>query len=130
MTEQELYDSYQFKLIKKILKREFKWIKDVKIDGDPNRFTRLIFLELIIDPFELAEEEGLEVASYIKKNRPDFVMYLSVFFKEDRENPILSNLIRELDDVVENTSKNPAIPQELKLDSSRLFSIGKFTYLG
>jgi hypothetical protein len=130
MTEQEIYDSYEFKLVRKILKKEFKWIKDIRLSGDPNRYSTLIFVTIIMDPFECAEEEGLTVAHYIKKNKPAEVMSFPVFFSESINNPLVSNIQDEIENVFKDIKKNPSIPNELKLKSGHRFDAGYFEYLG
>jgi hypothetical protein len=130
MTEQEIYDSYEFKLVKKILKKEFKWIKDVKLDGDPDKYKSLIFLEVSIDPFECAEEEGLTVAHYIRKNVPEDIGHLGTYFKESMGNPLIKNIEDEMENVCKNIKTNPAIPQELKLKRDSRFDVNRYIYLG
>ena len=130
MTEQEIYDSYEFKLVRKILKKEFKWIKDVRLSGDPNRYSSLIFVAIIMDPFECAEIEGLTVANYIKKNQPAEIMHFCVFFTESPHHPLITNILDEIENVFKDVKKNPSIPNELKLKSGHRFDAGDFIYLG
>ena len=130
MTEQEIYDSYEFKLVRKILKKEFKWIKDVRLSGDPNRYSTLIFVSIIMDPFECAEEEGLTVANYIKKNRPSDVISFPVFFSESINHPLVTNIEKEIENIFKDVKKNPSIPNELKLKSGHRFDADDFKYLG
>jgi hypothetical protein len=130
MTEEEIYNHPEFKLAKKILKREFKWIKDLRLDGDPNRYERLIFLDIIMNPFECAEIEGLNVAYYVTKNKPNDVSIFSVFFAENSDNPIIQNIIKEIDKVFIDVNKSPALPDEYKMKDKRQFTHGMFSYLG
>jgi len=130
MTEQEIYNHPEFKLIKRILKREFKWIKDVRLDGDPNTYGSVFFLEIVMDPFECAEEEGLTVAHYIHKNIPEKVMYFSVFFVETGEHPIVSNITNEIEKVSDEVKYSPALPEEYKMKTKKSFRIGDYLYEG
>lgn len=130
MTEEEIYNHPEFKLAKKILKREFKWIKDLRLDGDPNRYERLIFLDIVMDPFECAETEGLEVASYVTKNKPNDVSVFSVFFKGPSDNPIIKNIVREIEAVFTDVNTSPALPDEYKMKNRRQFAHGMYSYLG
>ena len=54
MTYQQLMDNYEFKIAKKMLKREYPWIKDVVIREDEINKWNLIFLDVTIDPYELS----------------------------------------------------------------------------
>ena len=130
MTEQEIYDSYEFKLVKKILKKEFKWIKDIRLDGDPTRYVNLIFLEVIMDPFECAEEEGLTVAHYIKKNTPENFGHLGTFFVEPIGIPLIKNIEDEMEQICKSVKTNPAIPQELRFKRQARFDVNTYIYLG
>ena len=130
MTEEEIYNHPEFKLSKRILKREFKWIKDLKLDGDPNRYEILIFLEIIMDPFECAESEGLEVANYIKKNTPANLSAFSVYFRENDDNPIIKNIIKEVENVFKDVNTSAAIPDEYKMKNGKRFTYGNFIYTG
>ena len=47
LTEEMIYDNYEFKLLKKTLKKSYKWVKDMVLDGDPNKYDTIVFLELI-----------------------------------------------------------------------------------
>ncbi len=57
ITYEELMDNYEFKVSKKMLMREYPWIKDVtyKNPEDINKYN-LIFIDIVVDPYELAEE--------------------------------------------------------------------------
>jgi hypothetical protein len=126
MTEQEILNSFQFKLIRKMLRKEFKWIKDLELDGDPNRYDSTIFLQIVMDPFQCAEEEGLTVAMYVHKNTPMDCGTLSVFFNESYENPLIVNIKDEIKDIVYDGNRNVSIPEDLKLPNKKVFSVGNF----
>ena len=55
MTEEELYDNYEFKVTKRALMREFPFIKNVYVK-DPatiDQYKSFIFLDADINPYEL-----------------------------------------------------------------------------
>lgn len=136
VTKEEVESSYEFKLMKKILKNEFPWIKDVRTPSEEeiNQYG-LIFLDIVIDPFILQKELEWPLSSYMK-------MYLTGVFASD-QNPyvysssylniiydILREEAKEVHDEVEKTmrsiSTSPAVPQDLKLGKDRSFAIGSF----
>lgn len=130
MTEEEVMNHPEFKMVRKIMKREFKWIKDVILDGDPARYSSLVFLEVIMDPWECAEIEGLHVASYIKKNDKVWnSMSFSTMFKEDYGTPIVTKIKDELENICISVHKSPAFPKEFKMENHK-FSIGNFSVVG
>jgi len=126
MTEEEVYNTLEFKLLKKLLKKEFKWIKDIRLSGDPNRYSSTVFLDIIIDPWKMAEEEGLHVAVYIRKGKQETFTSIATFFTETRDNPILATIEKELEDVPRQIHKTAALPEEYKL-KGKIFDISKYS---
>lgn len=137
VTPNEVENNYEFKLMKKVLRQEFPWIKDVLVpnDEDINKYN-LIFLQLVIDPFMLQQEVGLPLERWIKRylsdplhtntNRPYAYIsaYISTMFNGDRD------ITRDLHDDVEKTmrsvGRSAAIPHDLKLRKGRAFSPGEY----
>jgi len=126
MTEEEVYNTLEFKLIRKILKKEFKWVKDVRLSGDPNRYNLTVFLELVIDPWEMAEEEGLHPAIYLKKGKQESFMSIATFFIETRDNPIIVALTKEIENVPRQVHSTPSLPDEYKL-RGKIFDISSYS---
>lgn len=127
MTEQEIYNNQEFKTLRKILKKEFKWIKDVRLKGDPNKYSSLVFLEAIIDPWEFAEEENFTIAPYVRKDRELDFTGLSVFVNESSNDPILRSIENEIDKIIRDLHNTQALPSEYKLKDKR-FSLDYFSY--
>jgi len=119
MTKEEIINNYEFKLTKKTLLRQFPWIKDMVPSDDSDGYKSLCFVDIIIDPFELGEQEGWEVASYVSpvssifKYRGFNSPYLSTFY-EHRDGP--SELEKQIENEMTMIHKTPAIPIDLKLD--------------
>ena len=139
VTQKEVEDSYEFKLIKRILKQEFPWIIDVKVPSDEeiDKYA-LIFVDLIIDPFILQRKEGWPFNSYMRSYfNPQFAFmmgnkdytyqssYLSTIYNiaRDESGPIE----REIESTLRSVQKSPAIPSDLKLGKDRSFAIGSYT---
>lgn len=127
MTLEELYDNYQFKVVKKALMREYPWIKDVFVkESDLNNYG-VIFYNLDIDPIMLGEQMGWEITPWVKtaaeRGKEYHAMYLSLFFdkvsfEETKE------IHNELNDLANSVGKSPAFPKDLLLKGDRPFSIG------
>jgi len=128
MTEQELYDNYTFKVIKRALMREFPFIKNVYVK-DPDsidKYKSFIFLDVDINPYELSHQYGLKVDpithKYLRRGEPYWAPYLSMFIKSGVEDTYpIKQAINEL---VHSIQKSTAIPQEFKLD--RELDIGSY----
>ena len=128
MTEQELYDNYTFKVVKRALMREFPFIKNVYVK-DPDsidKYKSFIFLDVDINPYELSHQYGLKVDpitnKYLRRGEPYWAPYLSMFIKSGVEDTYpIKQAINEL---VHSIQKSSAIPQEFKLD--RELDIGSY----
>jgi hypothetical protein len=128
MTEQELYDNYTFKVVKRALMREFPFIKNVyvKDPADIDTDKSFIFLDVDINPYELSHQYGLKVDpithKYLRRGEPYWAPYLSMFIKSGVEDTYpIKQAINEL---VHSIQKSSAIPQEFKLD--RELDIGSY----
>lgn len=127
LTLDELYDNYQFKVIKKALMREYPWIKDLWVKEDELNKYGLIFLNIEIDPVMLGEERGWDLTPWVLsayKNGKNYNgMYISLFFDNvDRENT--RDLQNELSVLANSVGKSPAFPKDLLLPGERNFTIG------
>jgi len=120
MTEQELYDNYEFKITKRALMREFPFIKNVYVK-DPatiDNYKSFIFLDVDINPYEMCNQYGLKIDSivnkYLKRGEPYWGPYLSLFVKGGVEQtwPIK----KAISDLMNGIRKSPAMPSELKMD--------------
>lgn len=128
LTKEMLDDVYEFNVLKKVIKRSFPWIKDIKIGEDSINKYSIIFLDFVIDPWELAKEKDEKVKWYVSTKRyingePFWSPYLASFFSDSTFARHESSKIERL---IEKVSKSPAIPKEMKMPSTRKFGIGSF----
>ena len=127
LTYEEFLDNYEFKVAKRMLLREYPWIKDVffRNPEEVNKYN-LIFLDVTFDPFELGEQEGWRLASYVITNvqRGDdfWSPYLSTYFRTNTDDA--RALVQEIDKSLEGIHSSPAIPKEMKLPEHRKLNIG------
>ena len=120
MTEEELYDNYEFKVTKRALMREFPFIKNVYVKDSAtiDQYNSFIFLDADINPYELSHMYGLKVdklvEKYLRRGEPYWGPYLSLFITGGVEDtwPIK----KAIGELIDGIHKSPAIPQELKLD--------------
>ena len=138
MTEEEIYSSKLFNILKRIVKNEHPWIIDIKLDTDPNEYSVTVFVNLIINAETLSKMYGFTFPSW--KTYQKNIMYLSSLplnpSKELKDE--LDELQKELNQIVESISRNSHIPIEyrnvLKKDGKegdspydfKIFAISKF----
>ena len=133
VTKEEVQNSYEFKLTKKIVLREFPWIKDIVLPSDEeiNKYG-LIFCSIYFDPIELQKITGWPFASYMKyyftkDMYPDkpynyISSYLSTIYNVERDET--APIQDDIEKTMKQVAKSPAIPSDLKLGKDRSFSVG------
>ncbi len=119
MTQQEIENNFTYKIVRKVLMREYPWIKDVKLDTEGlEKYPSVIFIELFINPYELANEHGWEVPRWIetaiREGEPYESTLLSLFVKQSREE--VQWLREEIEQTIHHTQNSSAIPQDMRLD--------------
>ena len=138
VTKEEVENSYEFKLTKKIVLREFPWIKDIVLPSDEeiNKYG-LIFCFLYFDPIELQKQEGWPFSSYMKfyfktdqyPDKPYYYIssYLSTIYAVDRG--VTIPVQEDIEKTMRQVSKSPAVPSDLKLGKERYLVPGEFAAL-
>ena len=130
MTEQEVLDNYEFKVAKKMLLREYPWIKSVSLEADKINKWNIIFIDLHIDPYELGREQGWEVLRWvtqtIRRGEPYWSPYLSSFYEGTKMYEVVSPLTDEMNDMLRELHRSPALPIDLRLPGDRKFQVGSF----
>lgn len=128
LTYDDIVNSYEFKLTEKILKREFPWIKRIDIRPEELEKYKIIFLDIYFDPYEFAREKDWLINWYkvgeLHRGESLRESYLTIFFNvsydESRE------VTSEIEETINAVKESNAIPRDLKLPSSRTFSIGSW----
>jgi hypothetical protein len=131
LTREELYNNYEFRVVKKILKDTYPWIKDVIVE-DPNKINQynLLFVDIMIDPYELAQQTDEPVAKYIGSTAfANYFSspYLSTFFTSDLKT--YNKIQDEIDQTLASIHSSSALPSHLKLPKSRKLMAGSFKYI-
>jgi hypothetical protein len=130
MTAQELNDNYEYKITKRALIKEFPFIKDVSVKEEAiNKWSRVIYIDLIIDPFAFAQQYGFRVwgpiINYLRRGENYRSPYISIFIGNSDRVELASPINKAMDELTHGIHKSPAIPHELKLGKELV--IGTFT---
>jgi hypothetical protein len=124
-TPEQIYDVYTFKILKKALKREFPWIKDVFVRQEDLDVYTTIFLNFEFDPTEFSESYGFETKKWLQE-LIDEGKYLDFSYPNlinDMSYEEWKPVRDELRSLIKDVSENPALPDELKF-SGRSIDLG------
>ena len=129
MTAQEIQDNFTYKIVRKVLLREFPWIKDVQLDLEGlEKFDYVIFLDVYINPYILGEERGFEVSHWIEssiRNKEDYsTSVITMYFNGSSDE--MRAVTQELNDTILTTQDSPAIPVDLRLPEDKRFMVGSY----
>jgi len=129
MTKEELENNYTFRVVSKVLKRQFPFITDISVDEeDLSKYKHSIFLNISVNPFVLGQMFGVRVASYVtrtlERGETYQSIYLSIMFGGSASNEMheLQELMRK---VIKNTTESSSIPHEMRVYDKE-FNIGDF----
>jgi hypothetical protein len=128
MTREELENNYTYKVVTRVLKKQFPFITDISVsDEDLSKYKFSIFLQVSINPYILGQMFGVKVRNYVTRTLQEGnnynVLYLTLLF--DRSSSEMNELQELMDKVIENTSTSSSIPHEMRV-VGKGFKIGDF----
>jgi len=121
ISKEELFQNYEWKIIKKIILQEFPWIIDLDVDPSNLEIYSTIFVDLIIDPFVFSDTYNVKIKNYvldqIEKGEKVDELYLSLIFNisEELESEIFDKIYKLVFLVVNSKS----LPDELRFSTFR-----------
>ena len=129
MTQQEIENNYTYKIVRKVLMREFPWIKDVQLDiPGLEKFQYVIFLDIFMNPYELAEDRDFKVGNWIEsaiRNKEDYdTSVITMYFEGSTDE--MREVTQEINDTISATQNSPAIPVDMRLPESKRFMVGTY----
>jgi len=117
MTADEIKDNYEFKVVRRALMKEFPFVKDVIVEDEHlNKFTYIIPVNLLIDPFVIAQQYNVGIKpSYLRmiKNDDKFVSALLDIMFDDRDK--VKDIDMQMDKLSREVHNSRALPNEYKL---------------
>ena len=117
----QVLSSGEFKIIRKILKREFPYIKDVVPSSVLDDYNTVTFLDIILDTPTFEETLGVQMSNIMKGIYKDdiekgtfFTTYLpSVYGRDDKE--ALVDFNDNVRDTLKRINKSSVVPDEMRL---------------
>lgn len=123
MTQEELENNYEFKVIKKAIKQEFPFIVDLVNDPSELNSYNIIFLDAIVDPVKASEyfNSPLNKSTYFwhkyKMGKRSNIYISSVLNMSVEEG---AEFQKEIDNFVDRLHASKHIPEEYKLPNRYL----------
>lgn len=130
MTDRELYNNLQFKLLQKLLIKRFPWVTKLEIPTNIgiNQYSAVIFMDVYLDLKKLKDFYDAEYSDYVSYflSRGDFghsvvfqdgFHYMdSVIKKFEGDDEIKFN--EKLNEILESLNHSPIIPDDQILPKS------------
>ena len=125
MTPEQVKNNYEFKVTKRVLMNELKWIKDVVLEESDLVIYNTIFITIVIDPMLLANQYDWVINRWVN-NIPNYnasspSMIFDIPYGVGEE--YISDPIEK---ILNDVHRSKAIPQELKLPESRSIGVGGY----
>lgn len=118
MNQNSIYNNYEYKLIKRGLKKEFPWIIDIEVNEHVDNYS--IPLNIYIDPYKLQETLNRPLYSWVNRSIVNGEEYKSSYISTIIDIPYSLSVIEIIDPVESvikkiNTLPISALPLNLKL---------------
>lgn len=130
LTPEQVRNKIEYRAVVKILKQKYPFIKKVDFDEDKvNEYETLIFLNVYVNPYELAEYFDAELEDFVPwrmKRGEDFSSAFPSVYLKDKRNPDTKDYEDEVDDALKAIHQSPVIPKDEKLPGSKRFTVNNY----
>jgi hypothetical protein len=118
-TTEEIEDNYEFKVMKRLIKKEFPFITDMKLTDNWSDYNSLFFVDITLSPSLLMELLNIpdtpRATRYLKAFRSE-VPYLTMLFpSEYNEGDKIHNLGKNIQSVMTKIHHSPSMPDDMRL---------------
>lgn len=127
MTVQDVMDTYEFKVAKKVLMDRYPFIIDIAptTDEDIIKYNSLLFVKIFVDGNKIQQyfEAPLRKTIFrdMTKGWEYYTPFLSMMFESNLEvNERTTKVQKDSDILFDKLHKSPAIPNELKIPKKTL----------
>lgn len=132
LTEEDIINSYDFKIACSMIQNEFPWITDCILDTENFKKTNYktnIWVDYVINPFELMREKGWKFNGFIPVlYHEDEIVFtkkdLAVIFDISYDDSYRIKL--KINKIYSDIRDTKVIPQEFKIPEERIFQCGDF----
>jgi hypothetical protein len=122
MTREEIENNYMFRVTKRVLKKEYPFILDMKLTDNWDDYKSLYFVELHIDPTKLMEVLNIPPTQSNMRYLNHWgggVPYITMLFPSKLNvDDMINNLGKSVDKTISKIDSSNAIPDDMKLPRS------------
>ena len=119
MSKEQIEDSYQFKVTKRLIKKEFPFITDMELTYDWDKYKSVIFVDLTFSPTELMKLINIPDTKESRRYLRVFTSaspYLSMYFPSNMEQTEqIRKIASDIEKFMERIHNSPSIPLDMKL---------------
>ena len=118
-TTEEIENNYEFKVVKRLLKKEFPFITDVKLTDNWGDYNSLFFVDVSLNPSLLMEHLNIpdspNATRYLRGYRTS-VAYLTMLFPTSfNKDDSISDLAKKVQSTITRVHQSPSIPDDMRL---------------
>ena len=141
LKEEDVLNSLEWRLLKRSLKDEFDFVKNVMLASTDLNEYNCVFIDIYVDPFKMAEEYNLLPSTHLiygsilakETNRPMKSPFGSSFFDvpgDPKASPYqtLKPFNNDVEDHIAQLRKTEVIPNQYKLPKDRPFCVSQIVF--
>ena len=118
-TKEDIENNYEFKVMRRILKKEYPFITNMTLTDNWDEYISLYFVDITINPTMLMEvlniPDSPNSTRYIRRYN-DSVAYLSMLFPTSfNRDDSISNIAKQVQATMTRVHESPSIPDDMKL---------------
>jgi len=118
-TREDIENNYEFKVMKRLLKKEFPFITDMRLTDNWDEYNSLYFIDITVNPTMLMEllniPDSPNATRYLRGYRTA-VAYLSMLFPSSfNRDDSISNLAKQVQTTITRVHQSPSIPEDMIL---------------
>lgn len=121
ITKQELVNIYEWKIIERVLKSEYTWIKSIDIDETNLMEYISLLVDIHIDPFIFSDTFNKKIHKNVLRNiiKGIEVSYFDFIFIFNLDLNQSESIRQNIEETIEFITKSKSIPDELMISQNR-----------
>jgi len=118
-TREEIENNYEFKVMRRLLKKEFPFITDMSLTHNWDDYKSLLFVDISLSPKTLMEYLNIPITpsstKYLKYSSTS-VPYMSMLFPSRyNKGDVITDLAKNIQAVITRVHQSSSIPDDMRL---------------